>query len=269
MKYPALDVSGAGDSDLLLAFVDDFSPTAVSALGATVTVFFATPIDRDRAAAAVTRAFPEATSAPRDVDDEDWARRSQEGLTPVQVGRIVVTPPWHAATTLPALVIVPSMGFGTGHHATTRLCLQALQHVDISDRTVLDVGTGSGVLAMAARLLGAREAVGIDYDADAIEAAVQNLALNPRLDRVRFELGDLRQLALAPADVVTANLTGALVLRSAARLRALVHSGGTLIVSGLQIDERDDVVRAFSGMHPEWDAQEEGWIGLGFTAPSA
>ena len=123
------------------------------------------------------------------------------------------------------------MGFGTGHHATTRLCLAALQQLDLRGRTVIDVGTGSGVLAIAASLLGAANVIGIDDDADAVSAARENLALNPRA-RVTLQVGDLRHAAPANADLVLANLTGALLVTAADRLRQLTDSGGRLILSG-------------------------------------
>jgi ribosomal protein L11 methyltransferase len=264
--YPALDVAGV-DGELLLAVVDDYSPTAVEDRGGLQTVFFSTASDRDRAAEALAAAFPAAHAARRDVDDEDWARRSQQSLQPVTVGRITVAPPWSVDRRSNLVLIVePSMGFGTGHHATTRLCLAALQAIDLTGARVLDVGTGSGVLAMAACLLGARKAVGIDTDNDAIRSANENLELNPDVRGVTFECADLR-VTLAggrpAADVLTANLTGALLIRSAGLLIDSVEIGGHLILSGLMQAEQPAVGAAFAERTvPVRVTSEEEWVGL-------
>jgi ribosomal protein L11 methyltransferase len=291
--WPALDVADPADIDTTLAFLDDFGPTAVEERGAVVRIFFASSGNRDAAAAALAASQYSAQAI--DVDDEDWARRSQAGLRPVTVGRITVAPPWAAlppaSSTTEGIVIVvqPSTGFGTGHHATTRLCLRALQAVPLSGRSVVDVGTGSGVLALAAVMLGAAHALGIDNDADAIRAANENLELNNETERVEFRLADLSADRLPTADVVTANLTGAFLIRSAPLLWDLVHPAGTLIVSGLLEHERGDVVRALQAANgrrgdaagagksrPDrnigatvsapriaWEQSEQGWVALG------
>ncbi len=257
-KWPAVDVIQPGDPDLTLAIVDDFAPTAVEPRDNTFRIFFPSPAARDAGCAALTAARYRAE--PVDVDDDDWARRSQENLKPVTVGayhcRAAVGRTRHQAPgpgTAPGprtrhpitIVILPSMGFGTGHHATTRLCLRALQAVDVMNRCVLDVGTGSGVLAIAAVRLGAARALGIDNDSDAIQAANENLGLNQGVENVEFRVADLLADDLPAADIVTANLTGAFLVRSAALLLDLLRPAGTLIVSGLLEHERDDVVRAF------------------------
>jgi ribosomal protein L11 methyltransferase len=269
LKYPALDVHGL-DSDFLLALVDDCSPSAADTNESVVTIFFPDAERRDRARDVVARAHPQARVQARDVDDENWAQRSQENLTAITVGRITIAPPWEAGARQALVhdavmvVIAPSMGFGTGHHASTRLCLRALQQLTLTGLRVLDVGTGSGVLAIAARVLGANEAIGIDDDPDAIHAATENLTHNPDVTQVRFEVGDLRTSPLPGADVITANLTGALLIRSAGLLLRTLKPGGSLIVSGLQSHERDDVVRAFSDAAVAWEAMEDEWVGIGF-----
>jgi ribosomal protein L11 methyltransferase len=277
VRYPALDVAGA-DPDLLLAVVDDCSPTALEERPGSVTLFFADAAPRDRARAQIARELPMADTAPREVDDEDWARRSQQDLVPVTVGDVTVAPPWASIAPSPGrakvlVVVQPSMGFGTGHHATTRLCLGALQTLDLAGASVLDVGTGSGVLAIAARRLGARCAIGLDNDPDAIQAAARNLLLNPGAEVTLF-LADFSTWfgssgLAAPGggesvDVLMANLTGALLTRMAPLLRGAVRPSGSIVVSGLLEEERDEVVAAFSGAELVWESSEDEWVGLRF-----
>jgi ribosomal protein L11 methyltransferase len=270
--WPAVDLESTADPDLLLAIVDGLDVTAIEEYPDRLRVFFSTGTARDSAIATLrSRDF---IATPVEVDDEDWARRSQEGLAPITVGRVVVAPPWAVApATNPqppvtsdqppvTIVIPPSMGFGTGHHATTRLCLAALQALDLSNRSVLDVGTGSGLLAIAAARLGASSALGIDLDLDAIQVATESLELNAEARGVSFEVADVRSASLSPADIVVANLTGALLARAARDLLRLVRPRGFLIVSGLLSEERESVLGAFDGLQVEREQQEDGWLGI-------
>ena len=273
MLHPALTVARV-DPDLVLAVADDYSPSAAESNDDSVTIYFRQAAARDAARLAIARAFPGASVAAREVDDEDWARRSQQNLQPVTVGRLTVFPSVEsraagasASAQELSIVIQPSMGFGTGHHATTRLCLLALQTEPLAGRSMLDIGTGSGVLAMAGVRLGAASAVGIDNDPDAIESARENLTLNPEIRGVRFEVAHLED-TVSPADIVTANLTGALLVREAARLLGLVAPGGRLIVSGLLATERQEVVGAFSSSRILWESTEAGWVALALRPPN-
>jgi ribosomal protein L11 methyltransferase len=270
--WPAVDLEPTADPDLLLATIDGLDITAIEEHPDRLRVFFSTDAARD--SAVVTLRARRCNAVPVDIDDEDWARRSQEGLAPIRVGRVVVAPPWAVAPATShesrgtrqeppvTIVISPSMGFGTGHHATTRLCLAALQTLELSNRSVLDVGTGSGVLAIAAARLGASSALGIDVDADAVQAARESLALNLEACGVSFEVADVRSASLSPADIVMANLTGALVVRVAADLLRLVRSGGVLVVSGVLSEERGQVLGALESLQVEHERHEDGWLGI-------
>jgi ribosomal protein L11 methyltransferase len=257
-SYPALDVQSQ-DIDLLYAALDDFAPSAIEERPDGLRAFFPAGDLRDRALAGLSHRF---VVSSLEVGDEDWARRSQEHLQPVTVGRITILPRTGTAASPIAIVIQPSMGFGTGHHATTRLCLAALQEFEPAGRTFLDLGTGSGVLAIAASRLGARQSTGIDVDADAIQAAQENLALNPGASGVSFAVMSLERARPAAADIVAANLTGALLIRSARAILDSVVPGGLLILSGIMRDERDDVREAFRDARVEWEQSEDEWIGL-------
>jgi ribosomal protein L11 methyltransferase len=252
-SWPALDIHVPGCDpqlqELVLAELDDFQPTAIQEPDDTpkVRAFFANADARAAAARALGAAFGAHLFVESiDVDDEDWAARSQAQLRAVTVGRVIVAPPWDVpekregkaqwAEGAVVIVIQPSMGFGTGHHATTRLTLLALQSLDLKDRTVLDIGCGSGVLAIGAVMLGARAALGIDIDPDALGNANENATLNAVRASVHFEERDFRNLTTA-ADIVVANLTGGLLEKSAAKLAELVSPGGYLIISGFMESE--------------------------------
>ena len=263
--WPALDIHPV--SELLPAALVDYDASAVDERSADDwRVFFTSPSERDRAAAALRIEFPDATIEAIDVPDEDWAARSQASLRAVRVGNIVVAPPWDVPAGPVVIIIQPSMGFGTGHHATTRLCIDALQRLNIAGRTVLDVGTGSGVLAIAASLLGASRSVGIDDDADAITAAHENLQLNPQAEATLL-VADLRATDVGSADVVTANLTGGLLISAARALQDLVARGGSLVLSGLMAVEETDVLAAFPAWTLEHRSEEDEWLCVVISPP--
>src|SRR4029453_12459068 len=223
--WPALEIQQPDDDDLIQAFLIDFNLAAIE----DSRFFFHSVDDRDRAAVALRANFPGLDVRPVDLPDEDWATRSQAALGAVTVGALTIAPPWDVpgrpkpAPTDPigasryvgagfsqpsTIVIEPSMGFGTGHHAPTRLCLAALQRLDLRGRSVIDVGTGSGVLAIAARRLGASGVLAIDEDPDAIAAAEANVRLN-RESRIALEIANFRAAKIGQFDLVVANLTGA------------------------------------------------------------
>ena len=231
-------------------------------------VFFNDATGRALAMDGIRLALPQLQLSPVDVPDEDWAARSQQFLTAVTAGRYVVAPPWDIPEegTGPdrrvLIVIEPSMGFGTGHHATTRLCLRLLSGIDVSGLRVLDIGTGSGVLAMAAALSGAGEVVGLDIDEDAINSAITSAAMNPLPPVVRFEVSDFRTAPLLPADLVIANLTGGMLRTTARTLVSLKQPGGTLIVSGFDHSEVDAVRAAFDDLAELERLEEASWMAL-------
>jgi ribosomal protein L11 methyltransferase len=271
--YPALEIDFRSDDpslpDRLYALLDDFEPSAIHDEdgGAPWRVFFRSPASRDAARAALA-SMRGVTVSSLDVPDEDWARRSQENLRAIAAGKLLVAPPWDVprAGSTPVIIIEPSTGFGTGHHATTRLCLLLLQRLELRGARVLDVGTGSGVLALAAWKLGAADVVAVDNDADALDNARDNIARNgagPSIDIVRDDLDTLR---IERADVVLANLTGAVLVRYAAELRSLVTAGGYLILSGFAPPDVAVIQRAFPQLTPI-DVRTDGeWAAVAMRA---
>jgi ribosomal protein L11 methyltransferase len=203
-----------------------------------------------------------------EIEDGDWARKTQANLGSIRIGRIIVAPPWDIPTTAheTLVIIEPSRGFGTGHHQSTRLALALLQTRELRGRRVIDVGTGSGVLAIAAARLGAPFVTAFDVDPDAVENARENAVRNDVASVAEIHVRDLSTATLVPADVVTANLTGSLLERHADELAHLVNPGGVLIAAGFTIDERDRVERAFAArLAITESAEEDGWLGVALS----
>ena len=206
--------------------------------------------------------------------DGNWAEAWREHFRPLAVGRrLLIAPPWDVprATDRLVLIIEPGRAFGTGHHGTTAGCLDLLEGaVDGQPfESAIDLGTGSGILALAAARLGVGRVVAVDEDPDAIAAATANAELNGVARHVECRLGDAAALELPPAPLVLANLLTAAHLKMVPRYRRLLAPGGTLVLGGILDAEAggvSDVVRA-RGLVPAETLSIDGWSTLGFRAP--
>jgi ribosomal protein L11 methyltransferase len=193
--------------------------------------------------------------------EEDWAEDWKRNFQPVHVSeRLVVAAPWHAVPG--ALVIEPGNAFGTGEHPTTRACLRAVDHFACSDATVLDVGCGSGVLALAGAKLGMR-ARGVDIDPDAVTAALDAARANG-LD-VAFDTTPIAAVE-GTYDLVVANLFAEVLVALSPEL--LRVSKGPIALAGILADRADTVRAAFAGRRVLEDRTEEGWVSLWYAGPS-
>jgi ribosomal protein L11 methyltransferase len=186
----------------------------------------------------------------RSVDDADWTDAWKAGYAPQRIGRVVIVPSWMDEPIRPdevALRLDPGMAFGTGLHPTTRGCLMLLQEISPMPPVVLDVGSGSGVLALAALRLGAERAVCYDTDPLAVEATLANAVANGLADRVTGHLGSLPPAPeREPYSLVLANLVAAVVIDLAAALAAHSAPSGTLLSSGIIEGRADEVLASLS-----------------------
>jgi ribosomal protein L11 methyltransferase len=182
----------------------------------------------------------------RPVAAEDWAEAWKTQFVAQRIGRVVVVPSWSiepvAADEVP-VILDPGMAFGTGLHPTTRGCLELLQQVHPMPERVLDVGCGSGILAIAALRLGAGHAVGLDTDPLAVAATLANAERNGLADRLEASVRTLPAEATERFPLVLANLVAAILVELAPRLAAHLAPGGTLLASGI-IEPKADAVLA-------------------------
>jgi ribosomal protein L11 methyltransferase len=187
----------------------------------------------------------------RSVDDADWTDAWKAGYVPQRIGRVVIVPSWLDEPIGPrevSLRLDPGMAFGTGLHPTTRGCLTLLQEISPMPSVVLDVGSGSGILALAALSLGAERAVCYDTDPLAVEATLANAAMNGLADRVTAQTGTLpAQSAVEPFALVLANLVAAVLIELAEPLAAHTAPGGTMVASGIIEGRAGEVLAALTG----------------------
>ena len=204
----------------------------------------------------------------QNVADEDWAENWKKYYKPFRIGsHLVVKPTWEDYEAQPDDLIIeldPGMAFGTGTHETTNMCMQLLEkHLEDGMR-VMDVGTGSGILAIAAARLGARNILAIDIDPDAVKVAIENVALNGVEDYVRVVVGDLCKSEAMPCDLAVANIVADAICMLSGPLTRHLEKDKLLICSGIIREKEQQVMDAATEAgYTLFDRIEKGeWVAL-------
>lgn len=186
------------------------------------------------------------------VDDTDWNENWKKYFKAFEIGeRLAICPSWEQYDNRENRTVIsldPGAAFGTGSHATTSLCLEVLEKNVTESTTVLDIGTGSGILAIAADLLGAKSSIGVDIDAQSVKTAIQNAEINGVSEKTEFIVGDLADKISGKYDVVCANIVADVVMRLFDNVADYMKDDGILIVSGI-IDIRADEVEKSAAEH--------------------
>jgi ribosomal protein L11 methyltransferase len=204
----------------------------------------------------------------RTIEEENWNAKWEETIKPIHVtDRIVIAPTWSGYHPLPHEILIlidPKMSFGTGYHESTRLALLLIQRHIRRRPAVLDVGTGTGVLAIAAVKLGARSAIGVDIDDWSFHNAVENAALNRVGDFVQIRHGDLSAVPDGRFDLIVCNIQRTIIEMMLPGLRTRLAPGGVLVLSGLLLSDGEPIRRslAATGMHATDELVENEWMAL-------
>lgn len=187
------------------------------------------------------------------LDDKDWTREWMTYYKPIKcAGNLWIVPEWLEAPEPDAtnLILDPGLAFGTGYHATTRLCLDWLSEQDLTDKLVIDYGCGSGILGVAALLLGARQVLAVDIDPQAVLATRQNAELNGVADKLITFLPDefisYRNAHNELCDTITANILAKPLIHSAPSFNDLLKTGGSIVLAGLIESQTQDVIDAYA-----------------------
>lgn len=202
-----------------------------------------------------------------EVNEEDWATAWKQYYHPVKISeRFTIVPSWEdykpVSTDELLIELDPGMAFGTGTHPTTVMCLQALEKTIRKDDYVIDVGTGSGVLAIGAAKLGASYVHALDLDEVAVKAAKENVELNDVSDRIDVVQGNLLDTVSKPGDVVVANILAEIIMTFTDDAFQIVKNGGAFITSGIIEAKKEDVKASLtaSGFQIEEVMMMEDWV---------
>ena len=204
------------------------------------------------------------------IEQEDWQNGWRKYYHPLEIGRrLAVVPSWQEYDTdRVKLLLDPGLAFGTGGHETTSLCLEALDELVQGGERMLDIGTGSGILAIAALKLGAASAEGVDIDPVAVRTAVENAALNQVEDRFSGLVGDLSDQASGTYQIITANIVANAIISLSPAVPGLLAEGGHFIASGIidtRADEVEEALRA-AGLTVAARKEKRGWVCFVCTA---
>ncbi|RHW23040.1 50S ribosomal protein L11 methyltransferase [Pseudomonas jilinensis] len=197
------------------------------------------------------------------LEDQDWERSWMDNFQPMRFGqRLWIVPSWHQAPEPEAvnLLLDPGLAFGTGTHPTTALCLEWLDSEPLAGKTLIDFGCGSGILAIAALLLGVDQAIGTDIDPQALEASRDNAQRNGIADQ-RFSLYLPEAMPPQPAEVLVANILAGPLVSLAPQLASLVLPGGRIALSGILAEQTDEILAAYRpwfNLDPV--TERDGWI---------
>jgi ribosomal protein L11 methyltransferase len=217
-------------------------------------------------AAAVARVLPDASVEPVPLPDVDWVARFREGFRAFQAGRFRIVPVWDSPAAAPGVLVVdPGRAFGTGTHETTRLCLAAIEGLAARRRLgrTLDLGSGTGLLAIAAWQLGAVPVIASDIDPEATASSRLHARLNEAPVAV-FRADGGRGFRAGIFDLVVANLMAPLLIERADEIRRLLAPAGVLVLSGLLRDDAPAVSAAFAACGPAAELHDGEWVALVF-----
>lgn len=200
------------------------------------------------------------------VNQEDWETSWKAYYHPIDIGkRLAIVPSWEVYDTSRTIIkLDPGMAFGTGTHETTSLCLEVLDEVVQGGERVLDIGTGSGILAIAALKLGAKAAEGVDIDPMCVRTAGENAQLNGVYNDFKVLVGDLSQKASGKYNIICANIVANAILALSPSVVPLLAENGVFIASGIIDTRRDEVVQGLekAGLNIINVYEKNGWVAI-------
>ena len=239
------------------------------------TPFFLDEIRSVVALVARSSAAPLPSIQVNSIAEQNWNAEWEKTITPIRItDRLVIAPSWHAVAAAPGeivLTIDPKMSFGTGYHETTRLMLRMLETRIQPGMHVLDVGTGTGILAIAALRMGAEHATGCDVDPWSIENARENALVNQVAERCTILLGEVGVTPSGPYDLVLANIQLNIIALILGNLKERCAPGGTILLAGLLLQDEEEIrsLIAREGLTVAERISENEWLAAAVLAPSA